>query len=137
MTAPRHAATATAPSVTEPAAGKISGPVSAPLLPRPDRSTAGLRAAVVRLVPRQLPEMERQMEEALSLAARTGSLAPLTRFLETWAVTVEIARIPSAAARLREAEQTARSVRQNDPAWRTAMDTIGSLQSAARAALEL
>jgi hypothetical protein len=75
------------------------------------------------------------MEEALSLAARTGSLAPLTQLLETWAVTVEIARTPATAARLREAQHTARSVRQDDPAWRTAMDEIRDLHTAAREAL--
>ena len=107
-----------------------------PLLPRPERSTAGLRKAVARLTPHHLPEMERQMDEALSLAARTGSLAPLTQFLEAWAVAVEIARIPSAANRLREAEYIVRSVRQDDPAWRTAMDEIGRLNTAARKALD-
>ncbi|WP_433547074.1 DUF6247 family protein [Streptomyces sp. CA-294286] len=130
MTAQRNAA-ATTPSVTgsEPDDGRT------PLLPRPDRTTAGLRAALARLAPQQLPEMERQMDEALSLAARTGTLAPLTRFLDGWAVTVEIIRFPRAAARLREAEHTARSVRQDDPAWRTAMDEIRDLQTKARKAL--
>lgn len=109
---------------------------TAPLLPRPDRSTAGLRAAVARLTPHQLPEMERQMEEALSLAARTGSLAPLTQFLERWAVTVEIARIPSTAARLREAEYTVRSANQAGSAWREAMEEISAIRREAWAALD-
>ncbi|MFI5807185.1 hypothetical protein [Streptomyces sp. NPDC051561] len=110
-------------------------PASQPLLPRPDRTTAALRSAVARLMPAKLPEMEHQTEEALSLAARTGTLAPLTSFLESWAVTVEIARIPAAAEQLRAAEYKVRAVRPDDPAWRTAMDEIGQLHATARDAL--
>ncbi len=105
------------------------------LLPRPDRTTASLRAAVARLAPAQLPEMERQMEEALSLAARTGSLAPLTAFLESWSVAMEIARTPAAAERLRTAEYTARTAAPGSPQWRAAMEEIGAVQGEARRAL--
>ncbi|MFJ6697259.1 DUF6247 family protein [Streptomyces sp. NPDC091272] len=123
MTAQRH-----------PSATTDEGP-TASLLPRPDRTTAALRTAVARLVPAQLPEMERRLEEALSLAARTGSLAPLTAFLESWAVTVEIARAPATALRLREAEYTARAADPGSAQWRSAMDEIGAVRQEARAAL--
>ncbi|MFF0740894.1 hypothetical protein ACFYVL_10875 [Streptomyces sp. NPDC004111] len=135
MTADRPAARAAA--TAEQTTGERPGSAAVPLLPRPDRSTAGLRGAVALLTPHQLPELERQMEESLSLSARTGSLAPLTQFLDAWAVTVEIARIPSAASRLREAEYTARAVRPDDPAWRTAMQEIQDLHDAARESLGL
>ncbi|CAM5594409.1 hypothetical protein GCM10010329_48980 [Streptomyces spiroverticillatus] len=110
-------------------------PATDTLLPRPDRTTAALRAAVARLAPARLPEMERQMEEALSLAARTGSLSPLTAFLESWAVAMEIARVPSSADRLREAEYAARSAAPGSPEWRSAMEAIGAVQGEARRAL--
>lgn len=123
MTAQRH------PSVSTPV------DATAPLLARPDRTTASLRAAVARLVPQQLPEMERQLEEALSQAARTGGLAPLTSFLDSWAVTVEIARTPATAARLREAEYAVRAAGPGSAEWRTAMDEIRAVQEGAREAL--
>jgi hypothetical protein len=108
---------------------------SDPLIPRPDRTTAALRTAVARLMPAQLPEMERQMEEALSLAARTGTLAPLTAFLDSWAVAMEIARIPASAERLRDAEYAVRSAGPGSAEWRSAMEEIGAVQGEARRAL--
>ncbi|MGW7416400.1 DUF6247 family protein [Streptomyces sp. NPDC054863] len=130
MTAQRNAA-ATTPAApgSEPADGRT------PLAPRPDRTTAGLRSALVRLAPHQLPDMERQMEEALNLAARSGTLAPLTQFLDSWAVTVEIIRVPETAARLREAEYTVRTAPGDAPSWRTAMNEIRDLRAAAWNAL--
>ncbi|MCX5200571.1 DUF6247 family protein [Streptomyces sp. NBC_00237] len=110
-------------------------PASEPLLPRPDRTTAALRAAVARLMPSQLPEMERQMEEALSSAARTGRLSPLTSFLDSWAVAVETARIPEAAKRLRDAERAVRAAGPGSAEWRSAMEEIGAVQGEARRAL--
>ncbi|MBE1598055.1 MULTISPECIES: DUF6247 family protein [Streptomyces] len=98
---------------------------------RPERTPGALRAALERVAPHRLGEMERQKDEAITLAARTGSLGPITRFLETWAVTVEIARIPATAARLRAAEHTVRTVGHDDPAWREAMDEIRDLHAEA------
>jgi hypothetical protein len=102
-----------------------------PLIPRPERTPGALRVALAQVAPHRLAEMERQKDEAISLAARTGSLGPIMQFLETWAVAVEIARIPSSAARLRTAEYTAQTVDQGDPAWRGAMDEIRTLHSSA------
>ncbi|MFI0981252.1 DUF6247 family protein [Streptomyces sp. NPDC021093] len=127
MTAAQRNAAATTPTApgSEPTDGRT------PLVPRPDRTTAGLRSALSRLAPHQLPDMERQMEEALNLAARSGTLAPLTQFLDSWAVTVEITRVPETAARLREAEYTVRTAPGDAPAWRTAMNEIRDLRAAA------
>ncbi|MEI5522411.1 DUF6247 family protein [Streptomyces brasiliscabiei] len=111
-----------------------AGP-GAPVAPRPERTPTALRAALERVAPHRLPEMERQKDEAIALAARTNSLGPITRFLETWAVAVEIARVPATAARLRAAEHTARTVGHDDPAWRAAMDEIHDLHTAARESL--
>ncbi|QFQ98200.1 hypothetical protein F9278_20565 [Streptomyces phaeolivaceus] len=106
-----------------------------PVAPRPERTPPALRAALERVAPHRLPEMERQKDEAITLAARTDSLGPITRFLETWAVAIEIARIPATATRLRAAEHTARTVDHDDPAWREAMDEIHTLHTTARASL--
>jgi hypothetical protein len=114
----------------------ITAPAGA-IAPRPERAPPALRAALEQVAPHRLGEMERQKDEAITLAARTGSLGPITRFLETWAVAVEIARIPAAAARLRTAEHTARTVDHDDPAWREAMDEIRDLHSAALESLDL
>ncbi|MGW1669370.1 DUF6247 family protein [Streptomyces sp. NPDC002324] len=103
---------------------------------RPERTPGALRAALERVAPHRLGEMERQKDEAITLAARSGSLGPITRFLETWAVTVEIARIPATAARLRTAEHTARTVDHDDPAWREAMDEIRDLHAEALRSLD-
>ncbi|MFD9138350.1 DUF6247 family protein [Streptomyces bottropensis] len=103
---------------------------------RPERTPGALRAALERVAPHRLGEMERQKDEAITLAARTGSLGPITRFLETWAVTVEIARIPATAARLRTAEHAARTVGHDDPAWREAMDEIRDLHAEALESLD-
>ncbi|MFF6781293.1 DUF6247 family protein [Streptomyces sp. NPDC012510] len=109
-----------------------AGP-GATVVPRPERTPPALRGALERVAPHRLAEMERQKDEAITLAARSGSLAPITRFLETWAVAVEIARVPASAARLHAAEHTARTADHDDPAWREAMDEIRDLH---RAALE-
>ncbi|GAA3107006.1 hypothetical protein ACFQ0X_25050 [Streptomyces rectiviolaceus] len=74
-------------------------------------------------------------DEAVALAAQTGSLGPITQFLEAWAVTIEIARMPASAARLRAAEYTAQATDRDEPAWRAAMDEIRELHIAAGKAL--
>ncbi|MFJ6657726.1 hypothetical protein ACIQNG_15345 [Streptomyces sp. NPDC091377] len=101
------------------------------LIPRPERTPA----ALARVAPHRLGEMERQQDEAMALAALTDSLGPITRFLENWTVVVEIARTPATAARLRAAEHTARSLEPADPAWRAAMDDIHALHTTARESL--
>ncbi|MET7483341.1 hypothetical protein [Streptomyces sp. NPDC005538] len=106
-----------------------------PLTPRPERTPTALRVALAGVAPHRLPEMERQKDEAIALAARIGSLGPITQFLETWAIVIEIARTPSAAARLRAAEYTAQSVGRDNPAWRDAMDEIHTLHAWARETL--
>ncbi|MFF2505095.1 hypothetical protein ACFVTY_17185 [Streptomyces sp. NPDC058067] len=106
-----------------------------PLIPRPERTPAALRVALAQVAPHRLADMERQKDEAIALAASAGSLGPIVQFLETWAVAVEIARQPSAAARLRAAEYTAQTSDREAPVWRIAMDEIHTLHAAARDSL--
>ncbi|MCD0486088.1 DUF6247 family protein [Streptacidiphilus sp. ASG 303] len=106
-----------------------------PLIGRPERTPAALRVALARVAPHRLAEMERQKDEVIALAARTGRLDPITQFLEAWAVVVEIARFPGAAARLHAAEQAVQRLDRGDPAWSRAVADIRSLQEAARRAV--
>ncbi|WP_327369218.1 hypothetical protein [Streptomyces sp. NBC_01217] len=87
------------------------------------------------MAPHQLGELERQKDEVIALAARTGSLGPILQFLESWAVTVEIARFPSLAARLHSAEYTIRPLDKDAPSWRKAMDVAHGLYASARESL--
>ncbi|WP_274559723.1 hypothetical protein [Streptomyces spiramyceticus] len=106
-----------------------------PLIPRPQRTPAALRVALAQVAPHRLAEMEREKDEVIALAAQTESLGPITQFLETWAITVEIARFPVSAARLRTAEYTAQVLDKNDPAWREAMAEIRAVYASARKSL--
>jgi hypothetical protein len=106
-----------------------------PLIARPERTPAALRTALAQVAPHRLPEMERQKDEVIDLAARSGQLAPIIQFLDAWAAVVEIARLPAAAARLRAAEHAVQNLDRHDPSWQEAMADIRSLQSAARQAV--
>jgi hypothetical protein len=79
--------------------------------------------------------MEQQKDAAIALAAEAGSLGPITQFLESWAVAVEIARLPVAAARLHYAEYAVQNLDRDDPARRAAMDEIRNLHTSARESL--
>ncbi|MGW3654227.1 DUF6247 family protein [Streptomyces sp. NPDC005151] len=106
-----------------------------PLIPRPQRTPAALRIALAQLAPHRLGEMEQQKDAAIALAAETGSLGPIMQFLESWAVAVEIARLPVAAARLHSAEYAVQNLDRDDPAWRAAMDEIRHVLASARESL--
>ncbi|WP_455360721.1 DUF6247 family protein [Streptomyces sp. SYSU K21746] len=108
---------------------------SVPIIGRPDRNPAALRVALAQVAPHRLAEMEQQKDDAIALAARTGTLGPILQFLETWAVVVEIARHPAAATRLRAAEYAAQVLDKSDPAWRDAMNEIHSVFAGAQRAV--
>ncbi|MFD9633930.1 hypothetical protein [Streptomyces violascens] len=103
-----------------------------PLIPRPERSPAALRVALAQVAPHRLAEMEQQKDEAIALAAHTDSLGPIVQFLESWAIVIEIARFPAAAARLHSAEYAAHVLDRDDPAWRAAMEEIRVAHHTAR-----
>ncbi|MEU1251960.1 DUF6247 family protein [Streptomyces chartreusis] len=107
-----------------------------PLIPPPERTPAALRIALAQVAPHRLAQMESEKDEAIALAASSANLGPIMQFLENWAVVVEIARNPAAAARLRAAEYTAQTVDREDPAWRAAMDEIRVLHTDAQESLK-
>ncbi|MGW7063988.1 hypothetical protein ACWGHM_36560 [Streptomyces sp. NPDC054904] len=62
------------------------------LIPRPERTAGALRAALARVDPSRLDEMQRTMDEAFSQAIDHKSLAPIQAWLLVWAQNIEIAR---------------------------------------------
>lgn len=106
------------------------------IIARPDRTPSALRVALAQVAPHRLPEMEQQKDEVIALAAQSGQLGPITQFLDTWAVVVEIARFPTTAARLRAAEYAAQNLDRHDPSWQQVMADIRSLENAARRATD-
>ncbi|MFC7217197.1 hypothetical protein ACFQLX_03275 [Streptomyces polyrhachis] len=104
------------------------------LLPRPSRTPDALRLALARIAPHRLSEMDRQKNEAFSLAAQHNTLAPIHQWLTVWAGEVEIERRPDLFQRRRSAEQACQSLDRTDPSWRVAMDEVLSVVNEARAA---
>ncbi|MEU1374917.1 hypothetical protein ABZ442_14750 [Streptomyces triculaminicus] len=62
------------------------------LIPRPERTAGALRAALAKVAPGRLDEMQRTMDEAFSHAIDEKSLAPIQAWLLVWARDIEIAR---------------------------------------------
>ncbi|MCM2420155.1 MULTISPECIES: hypothetical protein [unclassified Streptomyces] len=105
------------------------------LIPRPERTPDALRVALARIAPHRLEEMERQKNEAFSMAAQHDALGPIRMWLLIWSGEVEIERRPDLSERRRNAERAAQTLPREDPAWRAAMDDIVALTEEARAAV--
>ncbi|MCZ4096052.1 hypothetical protein G3I60_16320 [Streptomyces sp. SID13666] len=105
------------------------------LIPRPERTPDALRVALARIAPHRLEEMERQKNEAFSMAAQHDALGPIRMWLLIWSGEVEIERRPDLSERRRKAERAAQTLPREDPAWRAAMDEIVALTEEARAAV--
>lgn len=76
-----------------------------PLIPMPELTPDGLRAAVSRIAPSRVPALTQHLFEATTNAQQTRSLAPLRAFIHSWAVFIAIERHPQRAVRLRELER--------------------------------
>ncbi|MFJ5811109.1 hypothetical protein [Streptomyces sp. NPDC093093] len=74
------------------------------LIPRPERTAGALRAALARVAPSRLDEMQRTMDEAFSQAIDHKSLAPIQAWLLVWAQNIEIARRADLRTRYRHAQ---------------------------------
>lgn len=101
-----------------------------PLIPMPELTPDGLRAAVARIAPSRIPALTRHLFEATTNAQQAGSLAPLRAFVHSWAVFVAIERYPERAARLRELERIV-DAGDHDPT--EAISEIRSIHEAAAA----
>ncbi|TVL87184.1 hypothetical protein [Streptomyces sp. SAJ15] len=99
-----------------------------PLIPMPELTPDGLRAAVAKIAPSRIPALTRHLFEATTNAQKTSSLAPLRAFVHSWAVFVAIERHPKRAARLRELERIV-DEGAADPA--DAIAEIGAIRQAA------
>ncbi|MFE0047244.1 hypothetical protein [Streptomyces albireticuli] len=105
-----------------------------PIIERPERTISALRQALARVAPSKLPLMESERDEVLTLAAETQSVGPVNGFLLRWAVAVEIARHPTAARRLREAEHAVRTATDEEN-MRSAAREVAAVKAAARRAV--
>ncbi|MFI1253479.1 hypothetical protein ACH4U6_06705 [Streptomyces netropsis] len=76
-----------------------------PLIPMPELTPDGLRAAVAKILPSRLPDFAKHLSEAATNAQKLQSIAPLRIFVHSWAVTISIERHPERAARLHELER--------------------------------
>ncbi|WP_234332594.1 hypothetical protein [Streptomyces sp. NRRL S-87] len=62
------------------------------LIPRPERTAQALRAALAKVAPARLEEMQATMDAAFSQAIEEKSLTPIQAWLLVWARDIEIAR---------------------------------------------
>ncbi|MFG3021745.1 DUF6247 family protein [Streptomyces sp. NPDC048254] len=108
---------------------QTDGPIE-PLIPMPELTPDGLRAAVARIAPSRIPALTQHLFEATTNAQQTQSLAPLRAFVHSWAVFVAVQRHPERAARLRELERIVDAGEQ-DPAG--AITEIRAIREAAEA----
>ncbi|MEU3354189.1 hypothetical protein [Streptomyces sp. NPDC037389] len=108
-------------------------PESSPAaIPLPPLTPEGLRAAITRLVPSRLEELNEHLVKAATQAQELDSTLPLRSFTEFWGMVVAIERDPVRAARFHQLEAIVDSGL--DPeATRAAISEIGALVDAARA----
>ncbi len=101
-------------------------------IPMPPLTPEGLRAAVARLVPSRLDELNEHLVHAATQAQELNSITPLRSFTEYWGIVVAVERDPVRAARFHELEAVVDSGL-DDEAASAAVTEIGVLIDAARA----
>ncbi|MFF4405767.1 hypothetical protein ACFY2W_32930 [Streptomyces sp. NPDC001262] len=105
-------------------------------IPRPDRTPEAVRAALSRVAPHRLAEMERSKEEALAVALQDGKIGHLQHWLVWWAAQVEIERRPDLSARQRDAlEAVHNSSSKDDPMFRRGIDELNAVLEEAKQAV--
>lgn len=106
------------------------------LIPRPEHSPEAVRAALARVAPHRLGEMERNKESALAAALRDGKIGHLQQWLIWWAAQVEIERRPDLSLRQHDAlDAVHSSTSKDDPAFRRGMDELLAVTEGARRAV--
>ena len=113
--------------------GMSAQPVSpAGAMPMPSPTPEALRAAVARLVPSRLDELNEHLVHAATQAQELDSTVPLRSFTEYWGIVVAIERDPERAARFHALEAVVDAGL--DPAGaRAALREIGTMVDEARA----
>lgn len=85
---------------------QVSIPAGArPVVPRPERTTAAVRAAVARLDAAVLPQFDAERTAAIALACDERSAMPVRNLTEKWWLWAAVLRWPALAARLHECER--------------------------------
>ncbi|MFF4225424.1 hypothetical protein ACFYZH_21525 [Streptomyces abikoensis] len=106
------------------------------LIPRPERSPEAVRAALARVAPHRLGEMERHKEDALAAALRDGKIGHLQHWLAWWAAQVEIERRPDLSLRHHNAlDAIHTSTSKDDAAFRRGMNELLAVREEARRAV--
>ncbi|MFJ8360353.1 DUF6247 family protein [Streptomyces sp. NPDC093984] len=101
-----------------------------PLIPRPDRTPAALRAACAVVAPHLLAAYDQAKEQALAEALEHDSIKPLHAYLTHWGALIEIERHPETAKAYHRAEYLARTANTPDEA-RGRLITASSIYRAA------
>ncbi|MDH6218345.1 DUF6247 family protein [Streptomyces pseudovenezuelae] len=78
-----------------------------PLIPRPERTPGGLRAACAVVAPQLLAAYDQAKDQALAEAVEHGSLKPVHAYLDHWAALIDIERHPETARSYHRAEYLA------------------------------
>ncbi|MFF1293342.1 MULTISPECIES: DUF6247 family protein [unclassified Streptomyces] len=78
-----------------------------PLIPRPERTPAALRAACAVVAPQLVAAYDQAKDQALADAVAHGSLGPVHAYLSHWAALLEIERPPETAKAYHRAEYLA------------------------------
>ncbi|MEU9186964.1 DUF6247 family protein [Streptomyces sp. NPDC048484] len=97
-----------------------------PLIPRPERTPAALRAACAVVAPQLLVAYDQAEDQALAEAVEHGSIRPVHSYLNHWAALIEIERHPERAKVYHRAECLAHIATVPDEA-RTHLTTAGGI----------
>jgi hypothetical protein len=105
-----------------------------PLIPRPERNPAALRAACAVVAPQLVAAYDQAKDQALAEAVENGSLGPVHAYLAHWAALIEIERHPETAKAYHRAEYLAHIA--TDPAEaREQLTTASGIYRAAAGAV--
>ncbi|MFE2263473.1 DUF6247 family protein [Streptomyces griseosporeus] len=104
-----------------------------PLIPRPERTPAALRAACAVVAPQLLPAYDQAKDQALAEAVERGSLGPVHAYLAHWAALIEIERHPASAKAYHRAEYLAQIATDPDEAREQSAAAAAIYRDAARA----
>ena len=106
------------------------------IVPRPARTIADIRAALVIVAPDQLARLAEEHTKATDEAIKAGSIGPVRAFLDHWAAIVEIERFPETAKTFHRARYLADNAESLD-ACRKYVHTYGEIYRSACKAVSM